>query len=121
MNERFIPTIITNINGVEQITDSVNIDFMRRRIYLVGEIDSTSSTAMLSMLGYLSNKSSDDIELFINSPGGAIQDGLAIYDTIKYGVNCDVVTVAYGRAASMGAFLWLAGNQGSAMLYPMPK
>ncbi|HRR36127.1 MAG TPA: ATP-dependent Clp protease proteolytic subunit, partial [Clostridia bacterium] len=76
MNERFIPTIITNINGVEQITDSVNIDFMRRRIYLVGEIDSTSSTAMLSMLGYLSNKSSDDIELFINSPGGAIQDGL---------------------------------------------
>ena len=48
-----IYTTITNIVGVKERTDSVNIDFMRRRIYLVGEIDSTSSTAMLSMLGYL--------------------------------------------------------------------
>lgn len=61
---------------------------------------------------YLDAKSDDPITVFINSPGGSVTAGLAIYDCMKHGVHCDVITVATGMAASMGAFLLAAGTKG---------
>lgn len=110
MNQIFIPSIMTSTNGREHNSDILSYELTKnRKIYLSGEINHASALSIISQLNYLNGLSDDDIYLFINSPGGSVSDGLAIFDAMKYQINCDVVTVAHGLAASMGAFL-LAGG-----------
>lgn len=106
------PHIITNIDGVEHQSDVFSNDFSKNRtVYITGEITDETATVVISQLRYLSDKSDDDIVIVINSQGGSVTAGLAIYDVIKY-LKCDVITVGAGIAASMGAFLLASGSRG---------
>lgn len=118
MSEVLFPGIVTNINGHDQSTNLISYDFEKNRIiYINGEINDFTAISVVSQLRYLDSKSDDDIIVFINSPGGAVTSGMAIYDCIR-NVHCDVVTVATGMAASMGAFLLAAGTKGKRYATP---
>lgn len=120
MSAIFIPQIITTTNGREHAVDLESYQFVKeRKVKLIGEIDAPAARAIVSQLDYLDGKGDGDIRLIINSPGGSVSDGLMIYDTIKYGLHCDVSTVAAGMAASMGAVLLAAGARGKR--YAMPN
>lgn len=119
MSEVMIPSIVTNINGHDQSTNIINYDFEKHRfIYINGEVNDLMAMSVTSQLRYLDAKSDDPITLFINSPGGSVTAGLAIYDCMKHGIHCDVITVATGMAASMGAFLLAAGTTGKRYATP---
>ena len=82
------------------------------------EVNSSSASLVVAQLLYLeSQDASKDISLYINSPGGSVTDGLAIYDTMQY-IKCDVSTICMGLAASMGAFLLAAGTKGKRYALP---
>ena len=107
------PYIMTNTNGIEHNSDLRSELFYKKRvIFIDSEINSDLATAIVSQMMFLNEQSSDDIYLLIDSPGGAVSAGYRIYDYIKYACRCDVVTVASGTAASMGAFLLAAGTKG---------
>ena len=107
------PYIMTNTNGTEHNSDLRSELFCKKRvIFIDNEINSDLATAIVSQMMFLNEQSSDDIYLLIDSPGGAVSAGYRIYDYIKYACRCDVVTVASGTAASMGAFLLAAGTKG---------
>lgn len=102
-----------------QYLDITSILFTQNRIIFLNEaISDTFASDVIRQLLYLSTVSSEDITLVINSPGGSVTAGLAIYDTIK-GLSCDVSTVCLGLAASMSAFLLAAGTKGKR--YAMPN
>lgn len=107
------PHIITNTNGTEHNSDLRSELFYKKRVIIIdNEINSDLATSIVSQLMYLNEQSSEDIFLIIDSPGGSVSAGYRIYDYIKYGCRCDVVTIANGIAASMGAFLLAAGKKG---------
>ena len=107
------PYIMTNTNGTEHNSDLRSELFCKKRvIFIDDEINSGLATTIVSQMMFLNEQSSDDIYLIIDSPGGAVSAGYRIYDYIKYACRCDVVTVANGMAASMGAFLLAAGTKG---------
>ena len=107
------PYIMTNTNGIEHNSDLRSELFYKKRvIFIDNEINSDLATAIVSQMMFLNEQSSDDIYLLIDSTGGAVSAGYRIYDYIKYACRCDVVTVASGTAASMGAFLLAAGTKG---------
>jgi ATP-dependent Clp protease protease subunit len=83
----------------------------RREIFLWGEVDDTMARAVVQKILYFDGEEKKDIKIFINSPGGAISSGLAIYDAMNY-AKSDIVTVCMGQAASMGAVLLCAGVKG---------
>jgi len=83
----------------------------RREIFLWGEINDESAQSVVQKIIYFDGQNSDDITMFINSPGGMISAGLAIYDAMQY-AKSDVKTVCMGLAASMGAVLLIAGTKG---------
>ena len=108
-----IPSIVTEISGNKQTLDPISFDLEKNRtVHLNGEVDSTMALLVNTQLKYLDQKSDQDIVLAIHSPGGEVHAGMAIYDCMRFGLHCDVVTVAYGQAASMGAFLLAAGTPG---------
>lgn len=108
----FSPQIPMNINGKDLLMDPISVDYQNRIISVTGEITDEIATAVNASLRYLARINDDDITIYINSPGGSITSGFAIYDTIK-SLSCDVSTVAIGIAASMGAFLLAtAGKKG---------
>ncbi len=114
----FLPQIITSTDGKDHSTDMVSYDMVKNRvIYLTGKVDEENAISIITQLRYLANKSSNDIYMFINSPGGAVSDGLAIYDVMNE-IPCDVVTIANGMAASMGSFLLSAGAAGKRYVTP---
>lgn len=114
----FLPHVITSTDGNEYNTDLISYDMIKNRvIYLNGEVNGESAISVIIQLRYLASKSDKDIYLFINSPGGAVSDGLAIYDVMNE-IQCDVVTVATGMAASMGSFLLAAGAPGKRYVTP---
>ena len=114
----FLPHVITSTDGNEHNTDLISYDMIKNRvIYLNGEINGESALSVITQLRYLAAKSDKDIYLFINSPGGAVSDGLAIYDVMNE-IPCEVVTVATGMAASMGSFLLAAGAPGKRYATP---
>lgn len=114
----FLPHVITSTDGNEYNTDLISYDMIKNRvIYLNGEVNGESAISVITQLRYLAAKSDKDIYLFINSPGGAVSDGLAIYDVMNE-IQCDVVTVATGMAASMGSFLLAAGAPGKRYVTP---
>lgn len=89
-----------------------------RIIFITGEITDQTANIVVAQLIYLEGKNPDkDIHLYINSPGGSVTAGFAIFDTIRY-IKCDVVTICVGLAASMGAFLLASGTKGKRYALP---
>lgn len=118
MSELF-PNVITNSDGHDHTTNLISRELTANRtIYLVGEVNDMTALNVITQLRYLASRSDDDITLYINSLGGSVTAGMAIYDTIKCGIRCDVCTVANGVAASMGALLLAAGTKGKRYATP---
>ena len=106
-----IPTVIEKSNYGERAYDIYSRLLKDRIIILSGEIDDNLANSVIAQLLYLDGISHDDINIYINSPGGSITAGMAIYDTINF-IKSDVSTICVGMAASMGAFLLASGKLG---------
>ena len=106
-----IPTIIDKEDNKEISYDIFSKLLKDRIIFLNGEINDSVANLVIAELLYLDSENNDDIFLYINSPGGDITQGMAIYDTINY-IKSDVSTICVGLAASMGAFILLSGTKG---------
>lgn len=106
-----IPTITIEENGREKYYDLYSRLLKDRIIFLSGEINDEVSNVVVSELLYLDGISNDDIYLYINSPGGSITSGMAIYDTMNF-IKSDVSTICVGMCASMAAFLLSSGKKG---------
>ena len=113
-----IPYVIDQTSNGERSYDIYSRLLEDRIIFITGEIDDNVANTVVAQLIYLEGKNADkDISLYINSPGGSISAGMAIYDTMQY-IKCDVSTICVGLAASMGAFLLAAGAKGKRMCLP---
>ncbi len=120
VNEKgaLVPYIIEQTSRGERSYDLYSRLLKDRIIFLSGEIDDAVANTVVAQLIYLEAKDpSKDISLYINSPGGSVSAGLAIYDTMNY-VKCDVSTICIGMAASMGAFLLSSGQKGKRFALP---
>ncbi len=112
-----IPTVIEKeVNG-ERSYDIYSRLLKDRIIILNGEINDQTSNIVVAELLYLDSESNEDIELYINSPGGSITSGMAIYDTMNF-IKSKVSTICIGMAASMAAFLLSSGEEGKRMALP---
>ena len=112
-----IPTVIEKeVNG-ERSYDIYSRLLKDRIIILNGEINDQTSNIVVAELLYLDSESNEDIELYINSPGGSITSGMAIYDTMNF-IKSKVSTICIGIAASMAAFLLSSGEEGKRMALP---
>lgn len=98
-------------------SDIYSKNLENRVIHLIGEVNDDMAASIVAQLLYLSSQSSEDIQLYINSPGGSVSAGLAIYDTMQF-IEADVVTVCLGHAASMGAIILSGGTKGKRMILP---
>lgn len=113
-----IPTVIEKTQSGERAYDIYSRLLERRIIFIAGQVDDYMANSIVAQLLYLASKDSEkDIQLYINSPGGAVTAGLAIYDTIQY-IKPDVSTVSIGLSASMGALLLAAGTKGKRYALP---
>ena len=120
MNEKnvLIPYVVERTSTGERSYDLYSRLLEDRIILLSGEIDDAVATTVVAQLLYLEGKEpGKDINLYINSPGGSVTAGMAIYDTMNY-VKCDVSTICIGLAASMGAFLLSSGARGKRFALP---
>ncbi|MDE5600178.1 MAG: ATP-dependent Clp endopeptidase proteolytic subunit ClpP [Oscillospiraceae bacterium] len=107
-----VPTVIEPTGHGERAYDIFSRLLNDRIIMLSDEINDTTASLVVSQLLFLEAQDPEkDIQLYINSPGGSVTSGFAIYDTIQY-IKCDVSTICIGMAASMGAFLLSAGTKG---------
>lgn len=106
-----VPTIIEKSNYGERAYDIYSRLLKDRIILLSGEIDDISANTIIAQLLYLDSQNNEKINLYINSPGGSVTAGMAIYDTMNY-IKSDVSTICIGIAASMGAFLLSSGKKG---------
>ena len=113
-----VPIVIEQTNKSERSYDIYSRLLEDRIIMLSGEIDDAVANTVVAQLLYLEGKDPDkDISLYINSPGGSVTAGLAIYDTMNY-IKCDVTTICIGMAASMGAVLLSSGAKGKRYSLP---
>ncbi len=113
-----IPMVIDQTGGSERSYDIYSRLLEDRIIFLSGEITDATANVVIAQLIYLEGKNPDkDIYLYINSPGGSVSAGIAIYDTMNY-IKCDVSTICIGLAASMGAFLLSSGTKGKRFALP---
>ena len=113
-----VPYIVEQTSRGERSYDIYSRLLEDRIIFLSGEIDDAVANTVVAQLIYLEGKDSQkDISLYINSPGGSVSAGLAIYDTMNY-IKCDVSTICIGMAASMGAFLLSSGAKGKRFALP---
>lgn len=107
-----VPMVVDQTGNGERSYDIFSRLLEDRVVFLNGEVNSQSANLIIAQLIYLEAKDpKKDISLYINSPGGSVSDGLAIYDTMNY-IKCDVSTICVGLAASMGAFLLSSGTKG---------
>ncbi len=114
----YIPYVVEQSNHGERSYDIFSRLLNDRIILLHDEVNSATASVVVAELLYLEGQDPDkDIFLYINSPGGSVTDGMAIYDTMKY-IKCDVSTICMGMAASMGAFLLSAGTKGKRIALP---
>ena len=113
-----IPYVIEQTNRGERSYDIYSRLLNDRIIMLTEEVNNVTASLIVAQLLYLEGQdSSKDISLYINSPGGSVTDGMAIYDTMQY-IKCDVSTICMGMAASMGAFLLATGTKGKRYALP---
>lgn len=113
-----IPYVIEKDARSERTYDLYSRLLEDRIVFLSGEINFQTANSVVAQLLYLETKDpSKDISLYINSPGGSVTDGMAIYDTMNY-IKCDVSTICVGFAASMGAFLLSSGAKGKRFALP---
>lgn len=113
-----IPMVVDQKGAGERSYDIYSRLLEDRIIFLNGEIDDSVANLVIAQLIYLEGKNPDkDIFLYINSPGGSVSAGFAIYDTMQY-IKCDVTTICVGLAASMGAFLLSSGTKGKRFALP---
>lgn len=112
-----IPTVIEKSSNKEYAYDLYSRLLNDRIVFISGEIDNNMSTIVVSELLYLDSLNHNDIYLYINSPGGEITSGMAIYDTMNY-IKSDVKTICIGLAASMAAFLLANGTKGKRCSLP---
>ncbi len=113
-----VPTVIEQTNRGERAYDIYSRLLNDRIIFLGDEINDVTASLVVAQLLFLEAQDPDkDISLYINSPGGSITAGMAIYDTMNY-IKCDVSTICVGMAASMGAFLLSAGAKGKRLALP---
>ena len=113
-----IPMVVEQSSRGERSYDIYSRLLEDRIIFLSGEINDSMANTVVAELIYLEAKDMDkDISLYINSPGGSVTAGLAIYDTMQY-IRCDVSTICVGMAASMGAFLLSSGTKGKRFALP---
>ena len=114
----FIPYVVEQSSRGERSYDIFSRLLNDRIIFLSEEVNDTTASLIVAQLLYLEAQDPDkDIQFYINSPGGSVTAGMAIYDTMKY-IKCDVATICVGMAASMGAFLLSAGTKGKRMALP---
>lgn len=106
-----IPMIIDKEEGVEKSFDIYSRLLKDRIVFLSGEINDEVANLIVSELLYLNSLNNEDIYLYINSPGGSVTSGMAIYDTMNF-IKCDVSTICVGMCASMAAFLLSSGTKG---------
>ena len=113
-----VPTVIEQEGRGERAYDIFSRLLNDRIIFLADEVNDTTASLVVAQLLFLESQDPDkDICLYINSPGGSITAGMAIYDTMNY-IKCDVSTICIGMAASMGAFLLAAGAPGKRLALP---
>lgn len=113
-----IPTVIDSTNKGERAYDIYSRLLKDRIVFLSDEVNDTTASLVVAQLLFLEAEDPDkDIHLYINSPGGVVTAGMAIYDTMQY-IKPDVVTVCMGMAASMGAFLLSSGTKGKRFALP---
>lgn len=118
MSSILVPTVLEKTQFGERAYDIYSRLLKDRIIFLGGPIDDTVANLVIAQLLFLdSEDSKKDIQLYINSPGGVVTAGLAIYDTMRY-VKADVSTICVGMAASMGAFLLSGGEKGKRFALP---
>ena len=114
----FIPYVVEQTSRGERSYDIFSRLLNDRIILLSEEVNDTTASLVVAQMLYLEGQDPDkDIQFYINSPGGSVTAGMAIYDTMQY-VKCDVSTICIGMAASMGAFLLSAGARGKRMALP---
>ena len=113
-----IPYVVEQTSRGERSYDIFSRLLNDRIIMLSEEVNDTTASLIVAQLLYLEAQDPDkDIQFYINSPGGSVTDGFAIYDTMQY-IKCDVSTICVGMAASMGAFLLSAGTKGKRIALP---
>ena len=112
-----VPTVIEKSNNGERAYDIYSRLLKDRIIIITGEIDDINSNIVVAELLYLDSINNDDISIYINSPGGSVTAGMAIYDTMNF-IKSDVSTICVGMAASMGAFLLSSGTKGKRYALP---
>ena len=113
-----VPYVVEQTSRGERSYDIFSRLLNDRIIILSEEVNDTTASLIIAQMLYLEAQDPDkDIQFYINSPGGVITSGLAIYDTMQY-IKCDVATICIGMAASMGAFLLSAGTKGKRMALP---
>ena len=113
-----VPMVVEQTNRGERSYDIFSRLLNDRIIMLCEEVNDASASLVVAQLLYLEGQDPDkDISLYINSPGGSVTAGLAIYDTMQY-IKCDVSTICIGMAASMGAFLLSSGAKGKRLALP---
>ena len=113
-----VPYVVEQTNRGERSYDIFSRLLEDRIIFLGEEVNATTASLVVAQMLFLEAKDPDkDIQFYINSPGGSVTDGFAIYDTMQY-IKCDISTICVGMAASMGAFLLSAGTKGKRMALP---
>ena len=121
IKNQLIPMVIEQTGRGERSYDIYSRLLEDRVVFLTGEINDQVADLIVAQLLFLEGKdSSKDISLYINSPGGSVSAGFAIYDTMNY-IRCDVSTICVGMAASMGAFLLSSGAKGKRFALPNSK
>ena len=112
------PYVVEQTSRGERSYDIFSRLLNDRIVFLSGEVDNNSASLIVAQMLYLEAQDPDkDIQFYINSPGGSVTDGMAIYDTMQY-IKCDVSTICIGMAASMGAFLLSSGTKGKRIALP---
>ncbi|MDD4082919.1 MAG: ATP-dependent Clp endopeptidase proteolytic subunit ClpP [Sphaerochaetaceae bacterium] len=120
-NQTLVPMVIENSGNGERSFDIYSRLLRARIIFLDGEINDATADLVVAQLLFLESEDSDkDISLYINSPGGSVTAGLAIYDTMQY-INPDVSTICIGQAASMGAILLAGGAKNKRFVLPSSR
>ena len=118
LNQNLVPIVIEKTGRGERSYDIYSRLLKDRIIFLGGGIDDSTANLIIAQMLFLSNEDSkSDVHFYINSPGGGITSGLAIYDTMRY-LRCEVATYCVGQAASMGAILFAGGTSGKRFILP---